>query len=569
MVLSGGASGILVDIIQALLEMKNIMFLPKTSIVVDQTKYNNYFASVDSKTLLYLVKTYDVGNLESMQKMFGGPVRENPPQIDDQGDKLIQNLNLIKPDLNNMHDARYYDKYLQLNNKLQGLEGEIKGLKGEIDDANLQLQNFQCIPGLDDEKNEFLSNFILDCSVYCNRDTDWYKVILNIDSLDKDYEVEVLKMVNKNGLQLDYDSIRDICNKLIENTELKDIFKNRLIECSKAPYSFLDTLTGNISFDSLNDCQKCHDDCILYLNDSYKSFLMNESDGIGISNKLKVLLYCEFRLYTLSKYITLEALRIKKQNYSRVKNILKKLSADEKKRIIQKNVVEKKRAEDILKMKKLEAIQSSQKKEIDTLIEKKQKSMKGDNSNQNGGSHHVGGADMNDNLMKQNLLSQVLQIIASDKSLNVPDIQNKLNMINGQPDVPNKPDMPNKPIGINKPQGMTPDKPIDSADDSDTTDMPKRPLDMPKRPLDMPNRPLDMPNRPLNMPNRPLNMPNRPLNMPPIKNNIVNKPIVDELIPNCTAIAQDVMDGKINEKNFIYLSPKCDTQIMNALKSSR
>ena len=558
MVLSGGASGVLVDIIQALLEMKNIMFLPKTSIVIDETKYNNYFASVDSKTLLYLVKTYDAGNLESMQKMFGGPVRENPPQIDDPGDKLIQNLNLIKPDLNNMHDARYYDKYLQLNNQLQGLEGEIKGLKGEIDDANLQLKNFQCIPGLDDEKNEFLSNFILDCSVYCNRDTDWYKVILNIESLDKDFEVEVLKMVNKNSLQLDYDSIRDICNKLIENTELKNIFKNRLIECSKAPYSFLDTLTGNISFDSLNDCQKCHDDCILYLNDSYKSFLMNESDGIGISNKLKVLLYCEFRLYTLSKYITLEALRIKKQNYSRVKNILKKLSIDEKKRIVQKNVVEKKRAEDILKMKKLEAIQNVHKKEIDVLVDKKQKSMRG-SSRQMGGSHHVGGADMNENLMKQNLLSQILQIIANDSNLNVPDIQNKLNMINDQKPMA-QPDMPNKPIGkqpgqldmpqpmakqpdMPKPQGMLQDKPIDT-DDSDSTDIPKKPLDM-----------------------------------PPIKNNIVNrpdvnildvnKPIVDELIPNCTAIAQDVMDGKINEKNFIYLSPKCDTQIMNALKSSR
>ena len=559
MVLSGGASGILVDIIQALLEMKNIMFLPKTSIVTDQNKYNNYFASVDSKTLLYLVKTYDVGNLESMQKMFGGPVRENPPQIDDQGDKLVQNLNLIKPDLNNMHDARYYDKFLQLNNQLQSLEGQIKGLKGEIDDANLQLQNFQCIPGLDDEKNEFLSNFILDCSVYCNRDTDWYKVLLNIDSLDKDYEVEVLKMVNKNGLQLDYDSIRDICNKLIENTELKDIFKNRLIECSKAPYSFLDTLTGNISFDSLNDCQKCHDDCILYLNDSYKSFLMNESDGIGISNKLKVLLYCEFRLYTLSKYITLEALRIKKQNYSRVKNILKKLSVDEKKRIVQKNVVEKKRAEDILKMKKLEAIQSSQKKEIDVLVDKKQKSMRGGNGNQNGslnshrgGSHHVGGADMNDNLMKQNLLSQVLQIIANDSNLNVPDIQNKLNMINGQPGQPGQPGMPkpmNQQPGMPKPQGMTPDKPIDSTDDtddSDSTDMPKRPLDMPPIKNNIVNRP--------------------DVNKPIVD---VNKPIVDELIPNCTAIAQDVMDGKINEKNFIYLSPKCDTQIMNALKSSR
>jgi len=553
-----GAHGILVDIIKALLEMKNIMFLPKTSIIVDQNKYNNYFASVDSKTLLYLVKTYDVGNLESMQEMFGGPVRENPPQIDNQGNKLIQNLNIIKPDLNNMHDVRYYDKFLQLNDQLQGLEGEIKGLKGEIDDANLQLQNFKCIPGLDDEKNEFLSNFILDCSEYCNRDTNWYKVLLNIESLDKDYEVEVLKIVNKNGLQLDYDSIRDICNRLVDNTELKDIFKNRLIECSKAPYSFLDTLTGNISFDSLNDCQKCHDDCILYLNDSYKSFLMNERDGIGISNKLKVLLYCEFRLYILSKYITLEALRIKKQNYSRVKNILKKLSIDEKKRIIQKNVVEKKRAMDILQMKKLEAAHSSHKKEIDVLVDKKQKSMKDKQTSikdkqtsiKVGGSHH-GGTDINDNLMKQNLLSQVLQIIASDSNLNVPDIQNKLNMINDQKPMP----MDNKgQPGIQKPMPM---------DNKGQPGIQKPDMDKPGQQPDQ-HKPINIDDSDEMLPNRPLE-PNI-VNRPDID---VNKPIIDELIPNCTAIAQDVMDGKINEKNFIYLSPKCDAQIMNALKSSR
>ena len=54
MVLNGGASGILVDIIKALLEMKSIKFLPKASVVNDQTKYNDYFASVDSKTLLYI-----------------------------------------------------------------------------------------------------------------------------------------------------------------------------------------------------------------------------------------------------------------------------------------------------------------------------------------------------------------------------------------------------------------------------------------------------------------------------------------------------------------------------------
>ena len=49
----------------------------------------------------------------------------------------------------------------------------------------------------------------------------------------------------------------------------------------------------------------------------------------------------------------------------------------------------------------------------------------------------------------------------------------------------------------------------------------------------------------------------------------INKPVIDEIVPNCTAIAKDIMDGKINETNFIYLSPQCDTQIMNALKSSQ
>ena len=147
----GGASGDLVDIIQALLEMKVIMFLPKTSIVTDQSKYNTYFSSVDSKTLLYLVKEFDVGNIQ---------------QIQNASEKLLENLNLIKPDLNNVKDFQYYEKFLKLNANLQLLEREIKEMKEEIDTANMQLNNFQCIEGLDNEKNEFLSNFILDCSKY-------------------------------------------------------------------------------------------------------------------------------------------------------------------------------------------------------------------------------------------------------------------------------------------------------------------------------------------------------------------------------------------------------------------
>ena len=554
---NGGASGILVDIIQALLEMKTIKFLPKTTLVNDETKYNDYFASVDSKTLLYLVKEYDVDNIDAIQKIFGGPIRDSPPQINNQGDKLLQNLDMIKPDLNNMKDMQYYQKFLSLNSELQNLESNIKNLKGEIDKANLQLQNFQCIEGLDNEQNGFLSNFILDCSKYSNRDIDWYRVILKLDNLDDEYEVMVNKLTNKNGLQLDYESIKDVCNTLSENTTLKDIFKDKLIECSKAPYSFLDTLTGNISFDSLSDCQKCHDDCILYLNDSYKSFLMDDSDGIGVSNKLKVLLFCEFRLYTISKHITLEALRIKKQNYTRVKNILKKLSVEQKKKIVQKNVIDKQRAQDILKLKKLEAQQKTQKTDLDKLINEKQKSLKG-------GGYYKGGADINDNLMKQNLLSQVLQIIASDKSLsqqgvNVGDVQDKLNNIGNKPigmppgmnmaqGINNKPPMgmaqgiDNKPPGMNMAQG------IDN----------KPPMGMDKPP-GMP-QPMGK-DKPMGMPDKPIGILDKPNN-----DDIMIK---DELIPNCTAIAQDIMDGKINEKNFIYLSPKCDTQIMNALKSSR
>ena len=109
---------------------------------------------------------------------------------------------------------------------------------------------------------------------------------------------------------------------------------------------------------------------------------------------------------------------------------------------MQKNVIDKKRAEDILKLKKLEAQQKTQKTDLDKLVNEKQKSLKG------GSYYHKGGGDINDNLMKQNLLSQVLQIIASDKSLvqqgvNIGDVQNLLNNLDDK-----SMDMPDKPLGM-------------------------------------------------------------------------------------------------------------------------
>ena len=109
-----------------------------------------------------------------------------------------------------------------------------------------------------------------------------------------------------------------------------------------------------------------------YLGNKEKSYLIeivtHEEKQV---NKLKALMYCEFRLYQLSKAISLEALRIKKKKYSKVKNILKNLSSIEKKGIIQKNINEKKRGENILKVQKLEKQQKENAQELDKLIQKK------------------------------------------------------------------------------------------------------------------------------------------------------------------------------------------------------
>ena len=110
-----------------------------------------------------------------------------------------------------------------------------------------------------------------------------------------------------------------------DNSLLKDIFKSRLIECSKDPTTFLDKLTGNISFESLNNCNKCHNDCILYLNAYYKKFLLNE-DLVSIVDKLKILIYCEIRLIKLSKYLSIECLRINNNNFSSIQYLIKTLN---------------------------------------------------------------------------------------------------------------------------------------------------------------------------------------------------------------------------------------------------
>ena len=89
--------------------MKYISIIPLVIFTTLLAKDNTAYVKVDgmmcgyscagkvSKVVQDLkgVKEYDVDNIVAIQKIFGGPIRDTPPQINNQGDKLLQNLDMI------------------------------------------------------------------------------------------------------------------------------------------------------------------------------------------------------------------------------------------------------------------------------------------------------------------------------------------------------------------------------------------------------------------------------------------------------------------------------------------
>jgi hypothetical protein len=169
-----------------------------------------------------------------------------------------------------------------------------------------------------------MNDYIVDCSKLSNKDINWYHIILHLDEFDPEFEKDILNHNDKLNFVINKSTMHWYLIQMKDNTLLKNIFKSRLIECSKDPKSFFDKLTGNISFKSLNDCNKCHNDCILYLNQYYKKFLLND-DLVSIVDKLKILIYCEIRLIQLSKYLSIECLRIDNTDFSSIKYLIKTL----------------------------------------------------------------------------------------------------------------------------------------------------------------------------------------------------------------------------------------------------
>lgn len=462
-----GGEDIITNIIRALLEMKSILFLPNSDIIEDKSKYNDYLSSIDSKTLLYLIKKNNISDSETVRLLFSGPENPNAPQIPDASAQILENINAIKPTLENTSDYTYYKQFLELNSQLQQLYTQIQKLKSNIEIYNRQLSQFQCIRGLDNLEHGFISNFILDCSKYSLRNTDWYRVILKIDKLDDEYELAVSEMYNKRGINLKYELLKPYLESLESNTKLKSDFEDRLISCGKNPFSFW----GNIDFSSLNDCNKCHDDCILYLNKNYKTFLMEPDPNIDVTTKLKVLVYCEYRLFQLSKHITLEAIRLQKQRYTRVLNILKNLSKKNVNQLFMKEKVKKQQQKDTEKMKELEKKQKELSENINQLV--KNRGFSGGNSEK-----------------QQPQEPQQQQLEQQKQQPQEPQQQQQLKQQPEQQDT--------------------------------------------------------------------------------VEKNIINESnyVYEDLVPDCDAITNDILNGKIKKHNFLYLSPNCNTEILNALRNS-
>tara|TARA_Y100000996_G_scaffold290022_1_gene229116 strand:+ start:215 stop:2254 length:2040 start_codon:yes stop_codon:yes gene_type:complete len=150
---------------------------------------------------------------------------------------------------------------------------------------------------------------------------NWFNVCCGFEKLDDTFEEEVNKQINDMGLILNENEIKENLLQLFEDkstlTNFKKMIKNRLISCSEIePPSFFEKLFTN-SFGTFKSCDERSPQSLLYLYDDYRTFLEKELSLTKLERVL-ILIYCETRQHTLSKYISLEIIR--KENETKRKN---------------------------------------------------------------------------------------------------------------------------------------------------------------------------------------------------------------------------------------------------------
>jgi len=273
------------SVILSILNDNYIPFLPSSKAINDKDIRNNYLSCVSAFDLLSIIGNSDK---YSNSKTITSIVKE----IDSDDNKDVLKLlgNLTKVPISNKVMSKFIINCSRLKN------------------------------------NQFLKQlreYILECEDYISiKYVNWYKVTLGLISFDDDFENTILKEIKDRKIYIDTDKFRYGLDILYKDDSVKKMFKQRVIECGYKPQGFFDKLTGNISWDSYNECFKCSDNkCIVYLDENYNTFL-HKKHRIKSIDKIKILIYVDLRLRLFSKYIALEGLRIIKKKHSLVKNIL-------------------------------------------------------------------------------------------------------------------------------------------------------------------------------------------------------------------------------------------------------
>ena len=181
-----------------------------------------------------------------------------------------------------------------------------------------------------EEKRDALEQVKLYNSGIVYYNLDWFDVCIGKTKLDMDYENQVNTEIKELGITINESHLFEKLDGLLENEEyrskLKSALKSRILCCSNKPLSFFDRITNNISYPSLIDCdRRTKEKSLLYLHDEYKPLLYDTIDTMDKLDMTILMIYCETRQLLLSKYISLEVVRRKKDNTSEVEDILKKI----------------------------------------------------------------------------------------------------------------------------------------------------------------------------------------------------------------------------------------------------
>ena len=200
--------------------------------------------------------------------------------------------------------------------------------------ANFRVNCFNLTNELDSQEStrymKELHTYILECENHLSKkDVNWLEMVLGLQPFDDEFDRDIVGEMREKNIKIDTDKFKDGLMKLRQDDNVREICKQRILDCGKNSQSFTDMLFGTVSWNSYEDCFKCPDkDCVIYLDDNYKSFLKYKH-GIMTVDKIKILIFMELRLRKISKYFSIAAVRIKDKRQRKVKSLLRKIYNDD------------------------------------------------------------------------------------------------------------------------------------------------------------------------------------------------------------------------------------------------